>query len=283
VNEPPHGRTSTGITMRRLGLLLLPLCIACDLPDKDIGDSGNVGESNDEGGEGGEGSTGGSETEGDESGQACTLIGCDDGLFVTIRHQGLWDGNYQFQLTDADVPVIGCDFNVVSGLVEDSDCLLYGPPSAAELVLQLPIAEDPGFVLSYQGAVLESSEIAVEYMSVYPNGPECDEGCTQGSWTLEIGSQAGYCEGLEQSFWAEYETVRGCSEASECGQIMEGTGCGCTRAWIARNDADLDRFYELWTSGSNLACDWALFGSTCDCPEADGFACVENICTWNYL
>lgn len=90
------------------------------------------------------------------------------------------------------------------------------------------------------------------------------------------------CETIEAEFEAETLAIRSCTEDSECGVELTGTSCGCTRNWVARADADTTTFYALISEGGALECE--LGGeSTCDCPEVDGFACVDEICTWNYL
>lgn len=60
-----------------------------------------------------------------------------------------------------------------------------------------------------------------------------------------------------------------------------GTSCGCTRNLVACADADLSRFNELQESLAAAECSGLI--STCDCPPADGFACVEGRCAWNYV
>lgn len=91
------------------------------------------------------------------------------------------------------------------------------------------------------------------------------------------------CEELEPAFAAETLAIRSCTKDTECGQVLDGTSCGCTRAWVARLDADPTHFYELIEQGVSLECDLPLF-STCDCPFADGFVCTpQGICQWNYL
>jgi hypothetical protein len=32
-----------------------------------------------------------------------------------------------------------------------------------------------------------------------------------------------------------------------------------------------------------MECLFTQLGGSCDCPEADGFACIDQRCTWNYL
>ena len=77
---------------------------------------------------------------------------------------------------------------------------------------------------------------------------------------------------------AELAEIRSCTNDDECGLVLEGTSCGCTRDLVARLDAPEDIFRTL----SEAAPDCEL-GSTCDCPETDGFACVEGVCSWRYI
>lgn len=90
------------------------------------------------------------------------------------------------------------------------------------------------------------------------------------------------CAALEAAFAAETKKIRSCTKNAECGQDLQGTSCGCTRNWVARNDADTTHFYELIDQGAALQCE-LIPASTCDCPAAEGFACDQGICTWNYL
>jgi len=94
--------------------------------------------------------------------------------------------------------------------------------------------------------------------------------------------QYGSCDALSAAFAAETQAIRSCSTDAECGQVLQGTSCGCTRNWVARTEADTTCFYALIEQAGPLQCELGL-GSPCDCPEADGYACVDGICTWNYL
>ncbi|MFT6143638.1 MAG: hypothetical protein ACJAZO_001612 [Myxococcota bacterium] len=80
---------------------------------------------------------------------------------------------------------------------------------------------------------------------------------------------------------AEQDSIQACTADAECGQVLTGTSCGCTRDLVARTDANADRFYELLAIQSDLECGGLV--STCDCPPADGFACVDSACTWDYI
>ena len=63
--------------------------------------------------------------------------------------------------------------------------------------------------------------------------------------------------------------------------MLTGTSCGCTRNLVARLDADETRFRDLLATQADMQC--GGMASTCDCPEADGYACENGRCTWNYL
>ncbi|MBK8256964.1 MAG: hypothetical protein IPK82_30355 [Polyangiaceae bacterium] len=90
------------------------------------------------------------------------------------------------------------------------------------------------------------------------------------------------CDDLIADFAAETKAIRSCTSNDQCGQVLQGTSCGCTRDWVARLDADTTYFYQLITEAGELQCDIGLF-STCDCPGANGFECTpEGICNWNY-
>lgn len=90
---------------------------------------------------------------------------------------------------------------------------------------------------------------------------------------------AASCATTVPAFWAEAEAVRACTTDAECGQVLSGTSCGCTRNWVANLSADTIQFYQLL--GDAGACGVAL-DSPCDCPAANGFLCDGGQCTWDY-
>jgi hypothetical protein len=64
--------------------------------------------------------------------------------------------------------------------------------------------------------------------------------------------------------------------------VLGGTSCGCTRELVARLDADTTRFEAL--KDARIGGESCIsLGSTCDCPNAEGFACSSGFCTWNYV
>ncbi|MCH9682237.1 MAG: hypothetical protein K0V04_12435 [Deltaproteobacteria bacterium] len=90
------------------------------------------------------------------------------------------------------------------------------------------------------------------------------------------------CEELLAAFAAETTLIRSCDLPEQCGQVLLGTSCGCTRDWVARSDADLTQWEALVQQGNEMECGLP-FGSSCDCPEADGFTCDTGECSWNYV
>ena len=90
------------------------------------------------------------------------------------------------------------------------------------------------------------------------------------------------CDQIEAAFTNELASIQACTRDADCGLVLEGTSCGCTREKVARLDADTTRFYAILDRALDRQCDVPI-GSTCDCPPAGGFACVQNRCTWNYV
>ena len=89
------------------------------------------------------------------------------------------------------------------------------------------------------------------------------------------------CGEFLDAFNQELKHINYCTNASQCGQVLTNTSCGCTRNKVARTDADSTKFYEIISLAKAKECSLPLI-SICDCPAANGFACVENQCTWNF-
>lgn len=106
--------------------------------------------------------------------------------------------------------------------------------------------------------------------------------CTDSDSPVALGALRN-CGDVTQALESELATIQSCTQASQCGQVLEGTSCGCTRDLVARNDANTTSFFLIVTRGRALGCPATDFGTPCDCPAADGFACVAGRCTWNYL
>lgn len=90
------------------------------------------------------------------------------------------------------------------------------------------------------------------------------------------------CADVQQDLDDELATIQTCSSAADCGQVLAGSSCGCTRNLVARRDANLDGYQDLVEEGTTLQCDLP-FASPCDCPEAAGYACDDGTCSWNYV
>jgi len=98
--------------------------------------------------------------------------------------------------------------------------------------------------------------------------------------SVDPGSLPTTCAATNDAVSAELARIQACDVAADCGVVLTGTSCGCTRNLVARVDADTSRFYAL--IGQQAALDCGGMGSTCDCPPADGYTCAAGTCGWNY-
>lgn len=90
------------------------------------------------------------------------------------------------------------------------------------------------------------------------------------------------CTDIEADYATELAAVQSCAAPEDCGQVLDGTSCGCTRDLVARLDADTAPLYALIDEGQAESCAIPLT-SVCDCPATAGFDCVSGVCTWNYV
>jgi len=90
------------------------------------------------------------------------------------------------------------------------------------------------------------------------------------------------CGPIVNDYQTELAEIMSCTSDDQCGQVLAGTSCGCTRNLVARLDADLADLEEIRAKAEANEC--SLGGiSTCDCPAADGFVCNDGTCGWNYI
>ncbi len=71
-----------------------------------------------------------------------------------------------------------------------------------------------------------------------------------------------------------------CVSDSDCGQIMAGTGCGCTKDnLVATHNFDLNYFYDLLGEARAMECTLD-FGTPCDCDTTAVPVCRAGQCAW---
>jgi hypothetical protein len=114
-----------------------------------------------------------------------------------------------------------------------------------------------------------------------PDGASCPAVCY--GECVEPDEDKSVCEVLEADYVAEQGEAQACTSAEDCGQTLSWGSCGCTRAPVVRLDHDIQLLESLWTEAMEMECLFTQLGGSCDCPEADGFACIDQRCTWNYL
>ena len=116
----------------------------------------------------------------------------------------------------------------------------------------------------------------------------CELFCENGFATDENGCEicscnepVDTCGPIINDYETELAEIMACETDDQCGQVLTGTSCGCTRNLVARVDADLADLEEVRAKAELNEC--SLGGiSTCDCPPADGFVCNDGTCGWNY-
>ena len=102
-----------------------------------------------------------------------------------------------------------------------------------------------------------------------------------GCYSNVFGSQFETCEELYVELEDELSSLQACSADAECGQILEGTSCGCTNELVARKEFDTTRFRGLQRRGDELGCTSKT--TDCVCPVADGFVCTGGVCGWKHV
>lgn len=108
---------------------------------------------------------------------------------------------------------------------------------------------------------------------------QCECGAGQG-WDPVEGCVTCTCAQWFETWQSLLAQVTQCSSADDCIDVP-GTSCGCTRNLVVNKDENLWLFWEMAGWMADNGC--GPFVSTCDCPAADGFACVDGQCAWNYL
>jgi hypothetical protein len=152
-------------------------------------------------------------------GKSCTLIGCSNSANIDIGRDGAWqDGAYTLELSldgegrrcsfivPDDLPPYGrgagldCGEGVDATIWQRSTCSSTVSrdgnsgsgactPIPNEYEIALELSGNPktiAITLARDGTALLSDSRAPKYERDYPNGPDCDEGCTQGGYALSF-------------------------------------------------------------------------------------------------
>lgn len=141
---------------------------------------------------------------------ACTLIGCEDGLRVTLQPDSGWPaGDYRFFITAdgarttcrgalplppcASGRALACEPAGVVTIVESGCALPASAHGFAQIAFDPPL--QPGLVdiaierTSDEGDVVVVAEahLTPDFRSVQPNGPDCPPVCTQAQAVMALG------------------------------------------------------------------------------------------------
>ncbi len=273
--------------MKHFGWIILTvsLATACDPADESLGDTGDTSTTDDSAGSTSGDTTGDPGSEDSSSTEPIDTNGCGDGgpgsqFELELGPQPIPPGTYTFELhRDSDDGVTAsCDVTLPDGdgsclytTAEDFTSVTLYPNDAADL--QAPMR----LVITHSDVIIHDETREFDYEPI-------EDPC----WSAGIGSgsvqlAAAQCDALETAFQSAHDEVRSCNEASECGTVISGFSCGCTRDWVGRLDTDPAILTDAAVAGVEGECGWAAWGGVCDCPEADGFDCIDNICTWNYI
>ena len=149
-------------------------------------------------------------------GQVCTLIGCSNAAYIDIGRTDAWpDGAYSLELSMDDeqrscdfvVPddlgrfvTLDCGEGVTAQLEQRTKCTSTTSsdgnsssgsctPIPDEYEISLELIGNPKTIsvtLSRDGSTVLSDSRKPKYERDYPNGSDCDEGCSQASYKLSF-------------------------------------------------------------------------------------------------
>ena len=107
--------------------------------------------------------------------------------------------------------------------------------------------------------------------------------CTAAGFCDWSAEPAPTCDEIKADFTSYLATIQTCDTASECGTVLTGTSCGCTRNLVARADLTAQQVADFEALKAQYSACGGSFLSTCDCPAASGFKCSENRCSFNLV
>ena len=102
-----------------------------------------------------------------------------------------------------------------------------------------------------------------------------------GCYRNVFGEQFETCDEVNAEMKEELSGLQACSVDADCGQVLEGTSCGCTNDLVAHKEYDAARFRSLQLRAQELKCTTTV--TDCSCPATNGFVCTDKVCGWNYV
>lgn len=132
---------------------------------------------------------------------ACTLIGCQDGLTIEVQASAWAPGTYVFDMTadgksrrcEAKLPLPACDVQAltctgdVEAQISVSGCAL---PAGSQGFGPITFRSGPANVevaISRDGTSLGKGSFRPTYQTSRPNGPRCEPVCRQAEGRLVLG------------------------------------------------------------------------------------------------
>ena len=123
--------------------------------------------------------------------RGCTLIGCDDALFVVVAGPdgALAPGEYQASVSSnvADQEPAVCAFTVTASGEVGSECPAFADPGEPGVtVLFPPLSGSVTVDVERNGARVARLGAEPAYAGRFPNGPDCGEVCRQATVRVRL-------------------------------------------------------------------------------------------------
>lgn len=123
----------------------------------------------------------------DGVGTACTEIGCDDGITLTVSPaSGLIAGVYSVSVSGTGEST-SCSLTVDNAAqVTDTTCDLIDNTAGSFTVVLHSSPETLTITIDRDGTELGKEDITPSYTTVQPNGPECEPTCHQADVSMQV-------------------------------------------------------------------------------------------------
>lgn len=125
----------------------------------------------------------------DGLGTACTEIGCDDGITLTVTSaSGLTAGVYSISIAiSGQGESASCTVTVNSAAqVTDTTCDLVDNTASSFTVVLHTAPETLTLTLDRDGTELGKQDFMPAYKAFQPNGPDCEPTCFQADASMQI-------------------------------------------------------------------------------------------------